>query len=236
MKSPIEDVEWDSDFFGHKVGKIVVTVPGEFDIEQLLIDNKSYRLVYIVADMALNLPNIPAKLVDRKVTLHQRINETVLDFQADLQIETFDLKKDSYQQLENLALLSGTFSRFKTDENFTNNEYEKLYTQWLRNSVYKQTAFDILVAKTADKITGFVTLEKKSATLSAIGLVAVASHVQGRGIGLALIQEAKKRSLAHSFSEIQVVTQADNSAAFHLYRKADFTPIDMKYIYHYWNV
>lgn len=236
MKSPIENVEWDSDFFGYKVGKIAVNVPGEFDIEQLLTDNKSYRLIYIVADRALHLSDLSTKLVDRKVTLHQRINETVLDFQTELQIEPFDLTKDNYQQLEKLALLSGAFSRFKTDENFTNNEFEKLYSQWILNSVYKQTAFDILVAKIAGTIIGFVTLEKKTDTLSAIGLIAVASHAQGKGVGYALIQEAKKRAVAHSFSEIQVVTQADNNAAFHLYQKADFTPTDMKYIYHYWNV
>jgi dTDP-4-amino-4,6-dideoxy-D-galactose acyltransferase len=235
MKPLLEDVPWDSDFFGYKVGKLSATTENELEAERLLTESNAYHLIYVFADRALNLPQAVAKLVDRKVTMHQQINKSVLDFHSEIRIEAFDLNKDSYSELEQLALLSGVFSRFKRDENFTNNEYNRLYTQWIYNSAYKKTAFEILVAKISGKIIGFVSLEKKTETLSAIGLIAVAPHAQGKGIGFALIQEAKKRSLAHSFSEIQVVTQAENTAALFLYKKADFNQTAMKYIYHHWN-
>lgn len=236
MRPQLEDVQWDSDFFGYKVGKVAVTTDNELEVQRLLTENNSYRLIYVFADRALELPKSVAKLVDRKVTMHQPISKHILDIRSGLQITAFDLEKDSYQELEQLALLSGLFSRFKTDENFTNNEYNRLYSEWIHNSVFKKSAFEILVAKMDDKITGFITLEKKTDTLSAIGLIAVAPQAQGQGIGFALIQEAKKRSSTHSFTEIQVVTQADNSPAFHLYQKADFNKTEMKYIYHHWNI
>ena len=50
-------------------------------------------------------------------------------------------------ELKDLALKSGVFSRFYLDENFNNNEYNKLYNIWIGKSITGEISFDIILAK-----------------------------------------------------------------------------------------
>ena len=232
----LEDVPWDSDFFGYKVGKISLNASSTSSLESLLRENTAYRLIYIFVDRELteSLPN--CILADRKLLLHQPIAPTISGHHTDIVIVPFDAKNDSYEELKQLALLSGIFSRFNTDKSFTENEYKKLYSQWIYGNVYNHTAFCILVAKQGKRITGFITLEKKTTALCTIGLIAVSPSAQGEGIGHALVLEAINKAHSHGFSEIQVVTQAVNTAALRLYLKTGFTLTATTFIYHYRNV
>ena len=132
-----------------------------------------------------------------------------------------------------LALESGKYSRFKTDPNFQQNEFERLYLKWIAVSL--ENSLDIPVYITSEELMGFTTLQKKNNELADISLVAVDPSAQGKGIGHILIQHTIHKASELGFAKIQVVTQADNEAACHLYKKNNFLLTEHTYIYHYWN-
>ena len=62
----IEKVEWDSDFFGYKVGKINVKDELNYNID--LINFDDYKLVYLFSKFKLQ--NFDSILLDEKVILN----------------------------------------------------------------------------------------------------------------------------------------------------------------------
>lgn len=222
----IEELKWDSDFFGKKIGKITVQNNDELTNIKL---NK-YDLIYVFSDNS----NLNYKLVDKKIVyIIDDLN--TIENNNTLELTTFDKNIDDYNQLLDLTLQSGEFSRFKLDKNFSNGEYEKLYTEWINKSINKELAFDIIIKRLDNKVVGFSTLSKKTNELADISLVAVDSNYRGRGIAKQLIQQCIHLSKEKGFKKIQVVTQLDNNPANILYTHCGFKKDSLTYIYHIWN-
>ncbi|MBK0371274.1 GNAT family N-acetyltransferase [Flavobacterium agrisoli] len=229
----IERLEWDSSFFGFEVGRIGIGDEKEFDYKLFSEYSKKFKLVYVFSKVNLLFPNF--ELVDRKVVLNQFTYEVVLK-ENELVIDSFNLDRHDIKELKQLALKSGIYSRFNVDQNFTNNEFEKLYIQWIENAVNHEVTFDIIVVLKNTAIIGFVTLNKKNEFLAEIGLLAVSENFRGCGIGQQLISESIKRSYNAGFKEIQVVTQQENIPAMNLYQKTNFKIKEINNIYHSWNL
>lgn len=225
MNSKIELINWDSKFFKKEIGKINISNIEEFPNDQL----KSFDLVYVFSQN----DNLDFKLIDKKIVyLIENIEKTENEM---LDVQFYNSDIDKYEELLLLTLQSGEYSRFKLDENFKNNEYEKLYKEWIDKSISKDLAFEIIVKKIEDKIVGFTTLAKKSDELADISLVAVDSNYRGKGIALELIKKSIEVAKQKNFKKIQVVTQLDNEPANKLYLKAGFKEESITYIYHVWN-
>jgi dTDP-4-amino-4,6-dideoxy-D-galactose acyltransferase len=227
----IQRLAWDSDFFGYEVGKIEIENITNFNFDAFKNEAKKFRLVYVFSDLELNILNF--ELVDKKVVFYQEIKQ--VSEISEVIVESFDKKKHNFAQLEKLALDSGIHSRFFVDKNFKNNEYLKLYSRWIESSVNRTISFDVLVALNNDEIIGFTTLNKKSESLSDIGLVAVLEASRGFGIGKKIINESIRKAREAGFSEIQVVTQLTNIAAVNLYEATNFKKQKVTNIYHFWN-
>ncbi len=228
----IERLDWDSNFFGYEVGKIEIVNFDDFDINDFLEQTKSFRLTYIFSKLELKTTKL--KLVDQKVILSQKIDDSKLVESEDDFFHSFDIKKHDYNQLKKLALESGVYSRYFIDNEFKKNEYQNLYSCWIENSVNKKLAFDIVIATRKEEILGFTTLTKKG-NIADIGLVAVSNKHRGLGIGKKLIIESITRARNAKFKEIQVVTQLNNIAAIKLYKAANFKIKETINIYHLWN-
>lgn len=222
-------LDWDSDFFGYKVAKLELNNSTNFSpLSQL-----QYRLIYVFAPKPIE--QLESNLVDKKASFHTAISLNGKAINQGLVIEAFDEYKHSYEELINLTLESGVFSRFAIDKNFINKEYEKLYTKWITNSVDKISAIEVFVAIENSTILGMVTLTKKTDELADIGLLAVAPQARGKRVASSLIEHAKKYALNHGFKNIQVVTQLDNEPAVKLYESTGFELKELTYIYHIWN-
>src|SRR5699024_10530423 len=115
----------------------------------------------------------------------------------------FDLKLHSYDELLNLTLQSGIYSRFNIDANFKNGEYQKLYTEWINKSIKKEMAIDIIVKIIKNKIVGFTTYNRKSKFIADIGLVAVDPQYRGQGIARELIERTIYDAYKSDFKQIQ---------------------------------
>jgi dTDP-4-amino-4,6-dideoxy-D-galactose acyltransferase len=230
----IKQLKWDTKFFGYKIGQISISDNIKFSSSTFQTYVNDYKLIYVLSSEKIVGDGL--KLVDKKVMFQQKISiNNDSNKNPSAKIESFKEGVHDYESLKKLALSSGENSRFKIDENFKNNEYSKLYHQWINNAVYKDKALDVLIYRDKE-ILGFTTIEKKSKYLAVIGLVAVSEQERGKGIASKLIESSINRAFELGFETIQVATQFENIPAMRLYEKCDFKIKDITYIYHYWNL
>jgi dTDP-4-amino-4,6-dideoxy-D-galactose acyltransferase len=228
----IDKLEWDTNFFGYNIGKLLVSE--DLDIEKFKTEASPYKLVYVFSKKMLHDANID--LVDKKVVFMRQVFPKNSKEKFNNRIEFFDENKYDRNQLVDLALQSGVYSRFKLDKNFKNQEYTKLYSEWVNKCMDRKSEFDILVALNDNNIIGFTTLSKVNEELADIGLVAVDQNFRGQGVGTELLSETIMRASQKSFGNIQVVTQMDNLPAVNLYEKLNFGIQEISFIFHYWNL
>jgi dTDP-4-amino-4,6-dideoxy-D-galactose acyltransferase len=235
----IKRLEWDSDFFGYEIGKGYLESLSDIDCEFLNHACANFKLVYIFTNNLIKCEAL--NLVDEKITfeLENYKAQTVL-LDEGFEIKSFQLyrnRPDKQKALKDLALEAGIYSRFKTDSNFTNNEYEKLYIEWIESSLSGSNAFEVLgVVDNIARILGFITLGRKGKDLGEIGLIAVSEKARGKGIGKALIKRSLNIFLDMEINTVQVVTQKRNLPAMALYNSVGFKIKESLNIYHFWNI
>lgn len=227
----IEKLKWDSDFFGYPVGRIQLETAHYSHISDITKDTAGFRLVYLVCPKRIRTTIKGLKLVDIKTRFSKQINNE----QSDSFGRIHEYSGGADDQLERLALQSGVFSRFKADANFVNNEFERLYLKWIKESINKTIADKVVVyKKDSNKCIGFITL-KFNEDFSEIGLIAVDEGSRGKGIGKTLLSYAAYITQEMGLQKIEVVTQHENHPAVGLYKKCGYGIISKKYIYHLWN-
>jgi dTDP-4-amino-4,6-dideoxy-D-galactose acyltransferase len=227
----IKKLEWDSNLFGYTVGQVNAKSRDDFDIAKFIENSKKFKLVYVISDFEIST-KLNFKLVDKKVLFSKPIEFK----EKSTKIVEYNSKKHSYKQLLALAYLSGSLSRFSLDSKFKNDEFKKLYKQWIDKSINKEVASKIFIRHINNRIAGFVTLKIKDSKTTQIGLIAVSELFQGQNIATNLINECEYISLKNQYSNIEVITQLDNIPAIKLYKRKKFKIKSIKYIYHFWNL
>lgn len=228
----LHPLKWDSTFFNLKIGKIsdIESLPSAQEI-------KEYDLIYIeqlndkkIKKKAAALFNID--YTDKKINFLKILKKDTQE--PDKNIKEYN-SKTANKKLIDLAIQSGVFSRFKLDSHFSDEGYKKLYIQWIKNSVKKKSADLVLVYGDARKPEGFITLLFKE-QLAQIGLIAVDSEHQKKGIGKALISAVEYYAKKNNCTKLQVVTQAENKNACHFYEKRGFKNESVIYTHHHWKI
>lgn len=226
----VKKLEWDTKFFGYQIGLKTIYSVGEFQINPLLEELKKFKLIYIFSDVELP-ENKNLLHVDSKVDFYKYLENK----KQAIETEEFNSKAHDYEELLELAYLSGNVSRYKTDFNFSNNEFEKLYKEWVNNSINKKIAFKTFIKTVNEKVVGFITLGEKDEKTSKIGLVAVHEKFQGKGIAGNLIKSCEVISTQKKYTSMEVSTQLNNKQAMAFYKKNGFNIKKITYIYHLWN-
>lgn len=244
MYTPIiQELDWDSKQFKFKVGKIEL-LNSEIDLNNLnlyindIITNgqkNKYRLLYLMLPEHIYLSkdmisNKNILLSDRKVIYNKNIN--CCDLINPSQIHSYGFQ-NVCEQLSALSLISGKYSRFKLDPNFSNDVFEKMYQIWIEKSVSKEIADDVLVFEENNKILGMLTYKINNSSAS-IGLIAVDSLFQGKKIGSKLLMGLEFRLKAIGIEEINVATQKMNKDACNFYEKNNYKISSITNIYHIW--
>ena len=132
-----------------------------------------------------------------------------------------------------LAVQSGVFSRFSVDPDFPGEKFIALYTLWIRKSIHKEIADEVLVIREGEKAAGMVTLDHKDGK-GDIGLLSVSQECRGKKYGEMLVRGAQCWFMDHSCRFGQVVTQGDNTAACALYQKCGYSVGKVEFFYHFW--
>jgi len=228
---------WDSSFFGYAVGTIAATDIHVATINKIIDEarRKDVKLLYLFMDASDKVSQhsaetVEAKLVDKKVTFSLKIEDAVSERDNHIELLTTDYPSEKLIQL---AIQSGLYSRYKIDSNFKNNEFEKLYTMWIINSVNKKIADYTFVYKEEGVEVGLVTL-KLGDNDGQIGLMAVDENSRGRSIGKKLVYAVIGSLKDKNIDYVHVPTQEDNKVACKFYRSIGFEEIKTESIYHIW--
>ena len=232
----IEHLEWDSDFFGYPVSRVYLNNEGKNNIDELFrqLDAEKYRLCYIFIspceeEVINSISNKGCQLVDQKLLYIKTAEKQSIIPQNVTEFSGQEITRD----LVTLALISGSFSRFKFDENFTNDEFQKLYTTWLLKSIDKTIAFKTLVVRNESEYIGLITLGQNGRK-GEIGIAAVDENFRSKGIAYDLCYAAENEFFNQGFKEIEVTTQKRNIPACRLFEKCGFSIKEVTNVYHYW--
>ena len=225
----ISKLEWDSNFFDLQVGKISLKNSKE-EVKEILkiIELSNFDLVYLFSKFPL--PNSIKNLF---------FNETKLTFKKKIPSckninIAFPFDGELNQDIINLTLDAGDFSRFKLDKRLFRH-FSDLYTKWIENSISKKFADEVFTIQKGNKIAGFITLKKVDKKSASIGLIAVKREFRKSGVGKKLILAAENWVSEQNLHNLYVSTQKKNVNACQFYHKMGFILEQKEYIFHIWN-
>jgi dTDP-4-amino-4,6-dideoxy-D-galactose acyltransferase len=212
----IKLLEWDTNFFGYKIGEIN-EVPDES-----LAKYQGYKLLY--ARSTPKKPLIINSFMDHKVQFVKSVEPVLFD-----QTLLTQAGNELFPWLLDLALLSGNYSRFKLDTNFKAGEFERLYQEWIEKSLSRALVDEVIQFEEK----GFVTIKKKGLEAH-IGLIAVSEKFQGLGIGKTLLKAAENFALKNGLNTLHVPTQKININACSFYERYGFQVEFEELTHHIW--
>jgi dTDP-4-amino-4,6-dideoxy-D-galactose acyltransferase len=231
-------LEWDSNFFKKRVAKVFINDEA-FNRKKLQILLKDNNIDVCYINSKYNLQNLVFDeylcSLSNSHFVYRKKNESA---ENDIDKSIIDCNKKHFETYKNqildLAYLSGHKSRFKLDGNFSKDEFEKMYIEWIRNALNKKNGGGINLYVESTEIAGLVTYDFNN-SIAKIGLIAVNNAFQGKGIGQKLINSFESK-FAHNkdISYFEITTQADNIAASNLYMKNKYKLNEKINISHYW--
>ncbi len=226
----IIQLKWDTDFFGYKVGKLLLN---DNNLDENLLINNDFKLIYLFSNEPLSEALVKKHnlfLSDEKIDLITNVsNLTDNKFENENLVE-LNILDDN---LLDLTFQSGHFSRFKIDSNFKNNEFETLYTAWIEQSISHENADKVIGFSINNKVVGFITFVLKN-NMFDIGLIAVNEQHRSLKIGKQLLAYVFNYSLSKKVDFVTVTTQNKNQGALNFYLQNGFSINQTTYIYHLW--
>ncbi|MBN1810219.1 MAG: GNAT family N-acetyltransferase [Anaerolineae bacterium] len=239
MTDPCEFLEWDSDFFGHRIARVVGHRLDQRRVEAILewCRARSIECLYFLADSddreTVELAEDHGfRLVDVRVVLECRLDgRHTPQRQGSDSVRVRSVCPDDIPVLQSIARTSYLGSRFYFDPHFSVASCEALYETWIVRSC-EGSADVVLVAEADGQPVGYV-----SCYLSGdgqIGLVGVADWVRRRGVGRALVDGALRWFAERGVDTVSVATQGRNVAAQRLYQGCGFSTRSLQLWYHKW--
>jgi dTDP-4-amino-4,6-dideoxy-D-galactose acyltransferase len=222
-------LDWDSAFFGKKIYRFDLGDVKDFGKYQRLASRSGADLVYLFSPEQIPRPSDENFFIaDKKIIFQKQVEHTTNLMPKKNINET----RQNSSDLQNLALLSGSFSRFKLDERLSP-KYKELYLLWLNRSLSGELASKVFVYRSGNKDAGFITVKREDRT-GIIGLIATDPAFQGQNIGSSLIAQVEHWSMANEIDTMEVATQLDNVIACGFYIKNGFVTKTIDHIYHHY--
>lgn len=233
---------WDTQFFGFPVGVLnaIEQSPQEFRLQIAnIIQSPPCRLLYVHINPEDTLTrdyvtHLGAQLVDNRVVFRKSIDIRLpaISIKDGRPAETY--VDSGRNELNELALIAGRYSRFRIDSKISETDFQRLYIQWIKRSVSGAIADKVLITRDQQNSpTSLITLSCKE-SIGSIGLLAVRPDQQGNGLGFQLVNRALEYFSQKLCTTAEVVTQGTNTAACKLYGKCGFIPFRLSHTYHLW--
>jgi ribosomal protein S18 acetylase RimI-like enzyme len=228
---------WDSAFFGRRIGRFELDRPGVADVEHAVAWAREQALdclcALIDADAVASARALERHgfgLMDVRLTLDRA---AAAGEPRATEIEIGEPRAEDREGLLALARTSHRGTRFTEDPGFGAERAAELYSTWLGNALQEGDAL-VLVPRSAGRAGGYLTLHGLHGPVPHIGVLAVASDLQRRGVGRALVAEGLRRATARGASRVSVVTQGGNAAAVRFYERCGFEARRCQLWYHRW--
>lgn len=232
-----EFLDWDTHFFGYRIGRSTTHELHQGDMDTLLqwcSDNQIDCLYFLsngnhpITEQLLSVNRF--NLVDIRMTLEKA------DVQNSHPITPQGIIR-SHQELDiphlkKIARQSYRDSRFYFDTHFSDELCDLFYETWIEKSC-RGYADAVLVADIENQPSGFVTCSAKN-HIGQIGLVGVDEAMRGKGIGYRLLMRAMQWFYEQDCHKIEVVTQGRNISAQRLYQRCGFMTKSVQLWYHLW--
>ena len=221
MKSNIQSLTWDSEFFSKNIA--TVTDINHVTVDELhafdLITNK------VACDNYSELTQfnlLGFSIAEGELVFNKKLTENP---NSELSIEL--ATEEDISELVTLAKKSYVSTRFRQPW-FTTEQSNDFYGAWIKKAVLGEFDDVCLIIKSAKSIQGFISLKKVSTQIK-IGLIAVAQAAQGKGIARQLLALAEVYALQHHCNQITVATQTSNITAINLYSRNNYSLKESNY-------
>lgn len=225
----LKAIEWDSQFFDLNIGGVVLDKELSETAFNLLKKEDQYDLIYILSKV--DQPVISNIYSEVKVEFEKEIKSV----NGEINQEIISLRNTAFSKdILQLALDSGEFSRFKMDQNFKTEDFLKLYSAWIHNSIYDTYADEVFGYVLYGKVAGLVTVKIHEKDLAVIGLIGIDESARGKGIGTKLMERAEQYARERQCNKVQVATQKSNEHACKFYLKNGYNIFKETKIYHLW--
>jgi dTDP-4-amino-4,6-dideoxy-D-galactose acyltransferase len=233
-----ELLEWDTEFWGVPVGRVVAGEVGP-EVDEWASAKGIACMYFLVAsgvpEAARAAEERGFKLVDVRVELDR---PTAGD-------ETVAVRAAHADDVEQLRTLAGSVhrgeTRFYADPGFPDERCDELYALWIERSV-EGWADEVFVAEAelvADshkvEVVGYVSCHADEPSgRGSIGLIGVGEAARGRGLGAALVKAAVAWSRERGLHTTSVVTQGRNVQAQRLFQRCGFRTAAVDLWFHKW--
>jgi dTDP-4-amino-4,6-dideoxy-D-galactose acyltransferase len=228
-------LDWDSEFFGVKIARLIPD-----SLTNTLLDRalswcraEKVRCLYFLAriddeETILLAERNAFQLVDVRITMERSLPAPNYSTGPVRPFRSGDL-----EALRAIAATSHRDTRFYHDSHFPKQLCSALYQTWLEKSCAGY-ADAVLVAETNGSAVGYVSCHLSGERYGSIGLAAVAEEARGRGLGGELVNAALSYFQEKGMTRATVVTQGRNFSAQRLYQACGFVTQCMQLWYHCW--
>lgn len=230
-------LQWDTEFLGFPTASVSEDTQ---NLDSLRISLQAAAqagvvLAYWLAKHAVE-PDVLSQYGGRRVVGHVVYEKVLESFVPDEDTSTVSLSAvDASGELDALAVKAGHLSRFRLDERLAEDVLERMYKIWIRRSLGREIATDVLGIRNSDgNIVGLATYRLDECGEATVGLVSVADSFQGQGLGRRLMQRVERDVAVAGGKSIRVATQDVNIAACSLYEKLGYRPFTQGQYYHFW--
>jgi GNAT superfamily N-acetyltransferase len=239
--APCEYLEWDSTFFGMRIGRVRAT---------RLTDPLAAEIVRWARQHAMDCLYLFAEAGDRAtVVAAERHGFSLVDWRLTFAIDlptravageaaaaaalVRPAAEGDLPALKGIARESHTDTRFYFDGRFPRERCDSMYEIWIERSCHGGADL-VLVPEVDGAASGYVTCHLDGGS-GRIGLVGVHPRARGRGIAGLTLGAALDWFGVRRATRVSVVTQGRNLAAARLYERCGFTMTSAMVGYHWWS-
>lgn len=228
MSDLVKLLEWDSEFFGFRIGRLLPAelTPEQVEESNLYCQDNDIKFLYWLADPRQpDLGEIARfggfRFMDFRLELNRQMKQDATP-QPDLHPNVRLYNTPDLNALISIAKDVHTDSRFALDPTL-NPKSALLFEKWILRDVSRQNSA-VMVADIGEGACGYCTCHPhpEFARIGQIGLVGVDPNNAGKGLGKALLHAAMNWFTANEYESVQVVTQGANIAAQRLYQSISF--------------
>lgn len=235
MRKNYTSLDFDSTLFGYTVAsinideKIFQSLP--LIIQEMKMQN--VRLAYLQLP-AVNMEQYKliekngGKQVDEKLHIKWHLSSLLTQDTS----AVVEYTGEYTNELKMLFRQSGVFSRFALDESFVNDEFNKLYDVWGKQSLLPEHGGKFFIYKMPEgQIAGFAMREYRGQQ-AYFGHMAVDARFRGKGVGRALLATVKASAYRDGYEELHGIVHSNNTAALTLHTPYDL--VGSSTTFHFW--
>ncbi|PIR89072.1 MAG: hypothetical protein COU07_03205 [Candidatus Harrisonbacteria bacterium CG10_big_fil_rev_8_21_14_0_10_40_38] len=235
-KTSIQVLDWDTSFFGKKIGTYKNEIWNKKVCEALRGEMKKEAIECVYVKMRRENLSLQQSIcglgpIDSQVTYECDMKNWSSTGTPAEKFETSAQKSD-LESLHALAKELSIASRFWIDEKFRSKAAE-MYLIWIDKLVADPDASVLITRGDKGIISGFVTCRKKGKECH-LDLIVVSGNHHGKGIGSQLMESFMNWTAENGIKKAVVVTQESNAPARRLYEKFGFKLKETTDIFHIW--